>query len=165
MTSLRMTAKGRRTAAALGVASAGLLVLTACGEKPTPLATVTIGTSTVSAEASCEPEGDAKALSQNQLQKCLQSAKSTSVNYAAGDTLRLGVEPEVVEGGKKWIAALDGNPITEPSNKTYRSFPNQDVFATGGQGEVQKSKKVNIIQVNESGTPSAVWSFKLKLAD
>lgn len=164
MTSLRMTAKSRRTAAALAAASAGLLALSAC-EKPTALATVTVGSSSVSAEASCKPEGEAKALSEKQLQKCFTGAKAKSVNYASGDTLRLGVDPEVVEDGKKWIAALDGNPITEPSGNTYRSFPNQDVFATGGQGAVQSAKKVSIIQVNESGTPSAVWSFKLKLAD
>ncbi|MEU9374805.1 DUF2771 domain-containing protein [Streptomyces sp. NPDC048255] len=160
MTAPLFSGRARRSVAALGAVSAGLLLLSAC-DKPTPLATVTVGTSSVSAESACH---DATELSTDKVQECLTNLKDAkSVDYARGDTLRLGVEPDVVEDGKKWQAVLDGQPITEPSSNTYRSFPGADVFATGGQGEAPSSKKLAIVQVAEDGKPLAVWSFNLKL--
>ncbi|MET9687357.1 MULTISPECIES: DUF2771 domain-containing protein [unclassified Streptomyces] len=163
MTAPLFSGRARRSVAALGAVSAGLLLLSACGEKPTPLATVTVGTSSVSAEASCHND-DGKELSMDQVQECLTNLKNPkTVEYARGDTLRLGVEPEIVENGKRWSAVLDGQPITEPSSNTYRSFPGADVFATGGQGEAPSSKKLAFLQIDEAGKPLAVWSFNLKL--
>ncbi|MFE2146645.1 DUF2771 domain-containing protein [Streptomyces sp. NPDC059456] len=160
MTAPLFSGRGRRSVAALGAVSAGLLLLSAC-DKPTPLATVTVGTSSVSTEAACS---DGKELSMDKVQECLTDLKGAkTVEYGRGDTLRMGVEPEVVEDGKKWQAVLDGQPITEPSSNTYRSFPGADVFATGGQGEAPASKKLNIVQVAEDGKPLAVWAFNLKL--
>ncbi|KPI21844.1 MULTISPECIES: hypothetical protein [unclassified Streptomyces] len=160
MTAPLFSGRGRRSVAALGAVSAGLLLLSAC-DKPTPLATVTVGTSSVSTEAACS---DGKELSMDKVQECLTDLKGAkTVEYGRGDTLRMGVEPEVVEDGKKWQAVLDGQPITEPSSNTYRSFPGADVFATGGQGEAPASKKLNIVQVGEDGKPLAVWAFNLKL--
>lgn len=160
MTAPLFSGRARRSVAALGAVSAGLLLLSAC-DKPTPLATVTVGTTTVSAEAACN---DGKELSMDKVQECLTNLKDAkAVEYARGDTLRLGVEPEVVEDGKKWQAVLDGQPITEPSSNTYRSFPGADVFATGGQGEAPTSKKLAFVQVGEDGKPLSVWSFNLKL--
>ncbi|WP_030208128.1 hypothetical protein [Streptomyces sp. NRRL S-87] len=162
MTAPLISGKGRRIGAALGAVSAGLLVLSAC-DKPTPLATVTVGSSTVSTEAACSADGG-KELSQEKVADCLASIKAgKTIDYARGDTLRLGVEPEVVEDGKTWQAVLDGQPITEPSSNTYRSFPGADVFATGGQGEAPASKKLAFIQLGEDKKPLAVWSFTLKL--
>lgn len=162
MTAPLFSGRARRSVAALGAVSAGLLLLSACGEKPTPLATVTVGTSSVSAEASCQ--GGKEPLTMDEVQDCLTNLKNAkSVEYARGDTLRLGVEPEVVEDGKRWSAVLDGQPITEPSSNTYRSFPGADVFATGGQGEAPASKKLAFLQIGEDGKPLAVWSFNLKL--
>ncbi|MCX4691830.1 DUF2771 domain-containing protein [Streptomyces sp. NBC_01408] len=161
MTAPLFSGRARRSVAALGAVSAGLLLLSACGDKPTPLATVTVGTSAVSAESACH---DGTELSTDKVQECLTNLKAAkSIEYARGDTLRLGVDPEVVEDGKKWQAVLDGQPITEPSSNTYRSFPGADVFATGGQGEAPSSKKLAIVQVAEDGKPLAVWSFNLKL--
>ncbi|MFE5859638.1 DUF2771 domain-containing protein [Streptomyces virginiae] len=162
MTAPLFSGRAHRSVAALGAVSAGLLLLSACGEKPTPLATVTVGTSSVSAEASCHNDG--KELSIDQVQECLTNLKNPkTVEYARGDTLRLGVEPEIVEDGKRWSAVLDGQPITEPSSNTYRSFPGADVFATGGEGEAPSSKKLAFLQIAEDGKPLAVWSFNLKL--
>lgn len=122
---------------------------------------MTVGTSSVSAESACH---DGTELSTDKVQECLSGLKNAkTIDYARGDTLRLGVEPEVVEDGKKWQAVLDGQPITEPSSNTYRSFPGADVFATGGQGEAPSSKKLAIVQVAEDGKPLSVWSFNLKL--
>ncbi|GHI88233.1 hypothetical protein [Streptomyces xanthophaeus] len=160
MTAPLFSGRARRSVAALGAVSAGLLLLSAC-DKPTPLATVTVGTSSVSAESACH---DGTELSTDKVQECLSGLKNAkTIDYARGDTLRLGVEPEVVEDGKKWQAVLDGQPITEPSSNTYRSFPGADVFATGGQGEAPSSKKLAIVQVAEDGKPLSVWSFNLKL--
>ncbi|MFJ8012641.1 DUF2771 domain-containing protein [Streptomyces sp. NPDC096339] len=161
MTAPLFSGRARRSVAALGAVSAGLLLLSAC-DKPTPLATVTIGTSSVSAEAACHSDGEP--LSMDRVQECLTGLKDAkTIEYGRGDTLRLGVEPEVVEDGKKWSAVLDGQPITEPSSNTYRSFPGADVFATGGQGEAPASKKLAFLQLDETGKPLAVWSFNLKL--
>lgn len=160
MTAPLFSGRARRSVAALGAVSIGLLLLSAC-DKPTPLATVTVGTSSVSAESACH---DGTELSTDKVQECLSGLKNAkTIDYARGDTLRLGVEPEVVEDGKKWQAVLDGQPITEPSSNTYRSFPGADVFATGGQGEAPSSKKLAIVQVAEDGKPLSVWSFNLKL--
>ncbi|MFD3698582.1 DUF2771 domain-containing protein [Streptomyces sp. NPDC058646] len=160
MTAPLFSGRARRSVAALGAVSAGLLLLSAC-DKPTPLATVTVGTSSVSAESACH---DRTELSTDKVQECLGGLKDAkTIDYTRGDTLRLGVEPEVVEDGKKWQAVLDGQPITEPSSNTYRSFPGADVFATGGQGEAPASKKLAIVQVAEDGKPLSVWSFNLKL--
>ncbi|MEU6867469.1 DUF2771 domain-containing protein [Streptomyces sp. NPDC046876] len=160
MTAPLISGKGRRSVAALGAVSAGLLLLSAC-DKPTPLATVTVGSSSVSAEAACSDEQE---LSMDKVQECLTDIKNAkTIDYGRGDTLRLGVEPDVVEGGKRWQAVLDGQPITEPSANTYRSFPGADIFATGGQGEAPSSKKLNIVQVGADGKPLAVWAFNVKL--
>ncbi|MGP9020164.1 DUF2771 domain-containing protein [Streptomyces sp. BR1] len=164
MTVAFTSGKARRAGIALGAVSAGLLVLSAC-DKPTPLATVTVGNTSVNAEATCRNDG--KVLSDEKLTTCLSSVKtSKTIKYSPGATLRLGVDPDVVENGDKWVAVLDGAPITEPSKQTYRSFPNADVFATGGQGgAAPKSKKINIIQVNDNNKPKSVWSFTLKRED
>ncbi|MER6217967.1 DUF2771 domain-containing protein [Streptomyces sp. NPDC048387] len=165
MTAPLFPGRARRSVAALGAVSAGLLLLSAC-DKPTPLATVTVGSSSVSAESECRADnGDnGKELSMDKVQECLTGRKDAkTIEYGRGDTLRLGVEPKVVEDGKKWQAVLDGQPITEPSANTYRSFAGADVFATGGQGEAPQSKMLSFVQVGEDGKPLAVWSFKLKL--
>ncbi|MER6391695.1 DUF2771 domain-containing protein [Streptomyces sp. NPDC059382] len=161
MTAPLFSGRARRSVAALGAVSAGLLLLSAC-DKPTPLATVTVGTSSVSAEAACQNDG--KELSVDKVQECLTNVKEAkTIEYGRGDTLRLGVEPEVVEDGRQWQALLDGQPITEPSSNTYRSFSGADVFATGGQGEAPTSKMLGFVQVGDGGKPLAVWAFKLKL--
>ncbi|MFF5705892.1 DUF2771 domain-containing protein [Streptomyces sp. NPDC012794] len=161
MTAPLFPGRARRSVAALGAVSAGLLLLSAC-DKPTPLATVTVGSSSVSAESECRTDG--KDLSMDRVQECLTDPKNAkTIEYGRGDTLRLGVEPEIVEDGKKWQAVLDGQPITEPSANTYRSFQGADVFATGGQGEAPQSKLLGFVQVGEDGKPLSVWSFKLKL--
>ncbi|WP_329381254.1 DUF2771 domain-containing protein [Streptomyces sp. NBC_01351] len=161
MTAPLFSGRARRSVAALGAVSAGLLLLSAC-DKPTPLATVTVGTSSVSAESECHSAKEP--LSIERVQECVTDLKDAkTIEYGRGDTLRLGVEPDVVEDGKRWSAILDGQPITEPSSNTYRSFPGADVFATGGQGEAPTSKKLAILQIAEDGKPLAVWSFNLKL--
>ncbi|MEV7615829.1 DUF2771 domain-containing protein [Streptomyces sp. NPDC089799] len=162
MTAPLISGRARRSVAALGAVSAGLLVLSAC-DKPTPLATVTVGTSSVSTEALCAG-AKGKDLPLERVQECLTDVKGAkTIEYGRGDTLRLGVEPDVVEDGKRWQAVLDGQPIIDPSSNTYRSFPNVDIFATGGQGEAPASRRLSIVQLSEDSKPLAVWSYQLKL--
>ncbi|WP_415952295.1 DUF2771 domain-containing protein [Streptomyces sp. KLOTTS4A1] len=171
MTSLRISAKGRRAAATLGVVSAGLLVLSAC-EKPTALATVTVGTSSVSSEAVCKlkVEKDEKgkikkeSLDRDEIQACMEDESVKSVDYSSGETLRVGVEPEVVEDGNKWVVLLDRQPIIDATNKTYVSFPHADIFATGGQGGAPESKLVSVLR-GKDGNYTEVWSFRVNNTD
>ncbi|GHB42945.1 lipoprotein [Streptomyces cirratus] len=164
MTAPLIPGRARRSVAALGAVSAGLLLVSACDNaKPTPLTTVTIGSSTVSSQAACRP-AKGEDLSIEKVQACLANVKDAkTIEYGRGDTLRLGVEPAVVEDDKKWQAVLDGQPITEPSANTYRSFAGADVFATGGQGEAPASKMLGFVQVGPDGKPLAVWTYKVKL--
>ncbi|MER7758798.1 DUF2771 domain-containing protein [Streptomyces sp. NPDC097619] len=163
MTAQLFSGRGRRSVAALGAVSAGLLLLSAC-DKPTPLATVTVGSSSVSSEAACTKDKNADQLPAEKVQECINSLKAAkSIEYARGDTLRLGIEPTALEHGNQWQAVLDGQPITEPSDNTYRSFPGADVFATGGQGQAPESKKLAFVQLSKDGKPLSIWSFTLKL--
>ena len=69
MTTLQSVVRRRRALAAAGAVSAGVLVLSAC-DKPTPLATVTVGTSSVHSEATCGGESG-ETVKTADLPKCL----------------------------------------------------------------------------------------------
>ena len=56
MTTLHSRSRRRRVVAAAGAVSAGLLVLSAC-DKPSPIATITVGTNSVNSEATCYNDG------------------------------------------------------------------------------------------------------------
>ncbi|MDJ0384603.1 DUF2771 domain-containing protein [Streptomyces sp. G-G2] len=168
MTAPLFSGRARRSVAALGAVTAGLLVLSAC-DKPTPLATVTVGSSSVSAQAVCRPKASEKELSEERVQECLGDSKGTknakSITYTAGDTLRLGVEPDVVEGGKKWLAAVGTQRLGDLTGNTYQSFPGLNPFSTGGQGApvATDAQPIHIIELSKEGKPTAVWTFDLKL--
>ncbi|WP_424212467.1 DUF2771 domain-containing protein [Streptomyces sp. BI20] len=163
MTAPLFSGRARRSVAALGAVSAGLLVLSAC-DKPTPLATVTVGSSSVTAEATCLPAKGAKELSEKQLSDCLTpDPKNTkTIDFSPGDVLRLGVDPEIVEGGKRWAAVAGQQGLGEPTDKTYQSFNGVNPFATNGQGPAPESMPVHIAQFGEDNKPIAIWSFTLK---
>ncbi|MFE0201307.1 DUF2771 domain-containing protein, partial [[Kitasatospora] papulosa] len=91
MTVAFLSGKRRRAAAALGAVSAGLLVLSAC-DKPTPLATVTVGTTSVHTEAACYNDG--RAIKESQIQDCLNEKAEKSITVAPDDKIRFGVDPE-----------------------------------------------------------------------
>ncbi|MFJ3926414.1 DUF2771 domain-containing protein [Streptomyces sp. NPDC090022] len=164
MTAPLFSGRGRRSVAALGAVSAGLLVLSAC-DKPTPLATVTVGSTSVTTEAGADCRDAAELASLEKVQQCItEPTDPKNIDYTRGDTLRMGVEPEMVEDGKKWSAFLDGQPITDTSTNTYKSFPNVDIFGTGGQGgQAPPSKVLSIMQFNDEGKPASIWSFKLNV--
>ncbi len=144
----------RRALAAAGAVSAGLLALSAC-DKPTPLATVTVGTSSVHSEATCGGEG--KAVETKDLAGCLKDKGIESIKVDPDDTVRFGVDPEIAEEG--WTILMNGQPLTDSSTKTYRTVPGS-VFFNAQYGASGDSTLVSIKEGEKDVT--GLWSFKLK---
>ncbi|MDG4866022.1 DUF2771 domain-containing protein [Streptomyces sp. T-3] len=162
MTSLLSSAKARRTAAALGAVSAGLLVLSAC-EKPSPMATLTVGDTSASSEASCYVHD--KTLAEGKIQDCLQKSGKKTLTVSMDDKLRFGVDPEVADNG--WAIFVNGKPIdNEAYKKTYRTIPGNVFFsagqdAMGGQGAPLNKAKVSILELKDKSV-KGIWQFELK---
>lgn len=152
------SARRRRSVAALGAVSAGLLVLSAC-DKPTPLATVTVGTDSVNSEASCYNDG--KELKPSQLEGCLKDTDVDSIKVDPDEKVRFGVDPEVAEKG--WTLLMNGQPLTEASKKTYVVIPGS-VFFNQQYGGGSKSTTVSLLEGGKGSAAKAtgLWSFKLK---
>ncbi|MFI9822808.1 DUF2771 domain-containing protein [Streptomyces sp. NPDC052013] len=144
----------RRAVAAAGAVSAGLLVLSAC-DKPTPMATITVGSSSVSSEATCGGEGEA--LKSSDLAKCLRDKGVDEIKVDPDATVRFGVDPEVADNG--WTILMNGQPLTDSSKKTYRTIPGSVFFNEqyGAQGDS------TLVSIKEGETDATgLWSFRLK---
>ncbi|MFF1694787.1 DUF2771 domain-containing protein [Streptomyces sp. NPDC058257] len=152
------SARRRRSVAAIGAVSAGLLVLSAC-DKPTPLATVTVGSDSVNTEASCYNDG--KELDPSQLQGCLKDTDVKSIKVDPDEKVRFGVDPEVAEKG--WTLLMNGQPLTEASKKTYVVIPGS-VFFNQQYGGGAKATTVSLLEGGKGSTAKAtgLWSFKLE---
>ncbi len=144
----------RRAVAAAGVVSAGLLVLSAC-DKPTPVATVTVGQDSVNAEATCGGEG--KTLKSADLTKCLKDKGINSISVDPDETVRFGVDPEIADEG--WTILMNGQPLTDSSTKTYRTIPGS-VFFNAQYGAQGNSTLVSIKEGEKDA--SGLWNFKLE---
>ncbi|MGW7261814.1 DUF2771 domain-containing protein [Streptomyces sp. NPDC054842] len=155
MTSLRSSARRRRAVAAVGAVSAGLLALSAC-DKPTPLATVTVGKNSVSSETDCYDDG--KALKTSELADCLKSKDIKSIKVDPDETVRFGVDPDVADEG--WTILMNGRPLTDSSKKTYRTIPGS-VFFNAEYGASGDSTLISVRQGDEKAA-TGLWSFKLK---
>ncbi|MFF4551019.1 DUF2771 domain-containing protein [Streptomyces sp. NPDC001435] len=154
MTTLQSASRRRRAVAAAGAVSAGLLVLSAC-EKPTPIATITVGTSSVNSEATCYNDG--KALSTAILANCLKDTDIKSIKVDPDETVRFGVDPAVADSG--WTILMNGQPLTDSSKKTYRTIPGS-VFFNAQYGAQGNSTLVSIKEGEKD--VKGLWSFKLK---
>ncbi|MFD0383669.1 DUF2771 domain-containing protein [Streptomyces stramineus] len=156
MTAAFFRGKRRRAAAAVGAVSFGLIVLSAC-DKPTPMATVTVGTSTVTSEAACFEDGDG--MKPAEVAKCLEGDSKT-IKADMDDKIRFGVEPEIADKG--WSLFVNGRPVPEePNTKTYRTIP-ASAFFSGGQGALTADKtKISIVEVS-SGKALGVWNFDVE---
>ncbi|MDQ0986069.1 DUF2771 domain-containing protein [Streptomyces sp. V2I9] len=156
MTVAFFSGKGRRIGVALGAVSAGLLVLSAC-DKPTPLATVTVGSDSVNTEATCYNDGDA--IKESLVQDCLNKKPGKTITVSMDDKVRFGVDPEIAENG--WTLFINGQQAEqEPYDKTYRTIPSSAFFAsqTGKPAE-----KTNISIVETRGKKlTGIWQFELK---
>ncbi|MGW2518764.1 DUF2771 domain-containing protein [Streptomyces sp. NPDC001617] len=162
MTFLQSVVRRRRAVAAAGAVSAGLLVLSAC-DKPTPLSTITVGRSSVSEEATCGGEG--KNLNTADLTQCLKDKDIKSIKVDPDETVRIGVDPKIAD--KRWTILMNGQPLTEDSDKTYRTVPGS-VFFNQQYGATGNSTLVSIKAGDgkKSGTGvTGLWSFKLKKDD
>lgn len=156
MTTLQSAVRRRRAVAAAGAVSAGLLVLSAC-DKPTAMATVTVGSDSVSSEATCGGEG--KALTTEALNKCLQDKDIDEIKVDPLETVRFGVDPEIADNS--WTILLNGQPLVDPmKNNTYQSIPGSVFFNAqyGAQGDS------TLVSIKEGGENEAtgLWSFRLK---
>jgi hypothetical protein len=159
MTSQRFVARHRRTVAAVGAVGAGLLVLSAC-DKPTPLATVTVGSNSVNTEASCYDDGNALKLSD--LQGCLKkTADVQKIKVDTDETVRFGVDPDIADKG--WTILMNGQPLTDSSKKTYRTVPGS-VFFNQQYGATGSATTVTILSGGNSKA-YGTWSFKLEKKD
>jgi len=159
MTVAFFSGKGRRIGVALGAVSAGLLVLSAC-DKPTPLATVTVGDNSVTSEASCYNDG--KPLKESEIQGCLNKKAEKTVKVAMDDKVRFGVDPEVADNG--WTLFINGQQAEqEPYKKTYRSIPGSAFFSSQ-TGETMKQTQISIVETDGKQL-TGVWHFQLKKTD
>ncbi|MCX4666237.1 DUF2771 domain-containing protein [Streptomyces sp. NBC_01381] len=152
------SARRRRSVAAIGAVSAGLLVLSAC-DKPTPLATVTVGSNSVNTEASCYNDGEE--LKQSQLQGCLKDKDVKSIKVDPDEKVRFGVDPEIAEKG--WTLLMNGQPLTESSDKTYVVIPGS-VFFNQQYGGGTNATTVSLLEGGKGSGSKAtgLWSFKLE---
>ncbi|MEU1473583.1 DUF2771 domain-containing protein [Streptomyces sp. NPDC005761] len=159
MTVAIFSGKGRRIGVTLGAVSAGLLVLSAC-DKPTPLATVTVGGTSVSSEASCYNDG--KALKESEIEGCLNKKAEKSVKVSMEDKVRFGVDPEVADNG--WTIFVNGQQAEqEPNKKTYRSIPGSAFFSSQ-TGEPTSKTQISIVETDGKKL-LGVWHFELKKSD
>jgi outer membrane protein assembly factor BamE (lipoprotein component of BamABCDE complex) len=153
----------RRTAAAIGAAALGLVALSAC-EKPTPLATVSVGTNSVSSEAACYNDG--KKLSQEELRDCIGESSAKKLTVHDGERIRVGVEPEIADSG--WVMGVNGQgTMAEASKDTYRTFAFDQVFApqqSAAGVTAPKKAQVTIVEVTKDGQARGVWQFTLNRA-
>ncbi|GAA3002114.1 DUF2771 domain-containing protein [Streptomyces fulvorobeus] len=157
MTVAFFSGKGRRTGVALGAVSAGLLVLSAC-DKPTPLATVTVGDTSKGAEASCYNDG--KPLKESVIQGCLNDKKAEhTVQVAMDDKVRFGVDPEIADTG--WTLFINGQQAEqEPYKKTYRSIPGSAFFSSQ-TGETTNQTQISIVETKGKKL-TGIWHFQFK---
>lgn len=158
--------KGRRAAAAIGAVSLGLITLSAC-EKPTPLATVTVGSTTVTSEVTAGCDGEGKVLDKKTIESCLMKKGGKTLTVSPGDKVRVGVEPEVAKSG--WIVLGGGPVMREPSKDTYRSFDAETLFAQQnpqtGQTAYTKTVTLQVAELGGAGGPKTMWHFTLKQKD
>ncbi|AQU68040.1 DUF2771 domain-containing protein [Streptomyces niveus] len=160
MTVAFISARARRTGVALGAVSAGLLVLSAC-DKPTPVATVTVGTDSVHSEAACYNHG--KSLGeQSVLAKCLNDTSGRkTISVSLDDRIHFGVDPAIADNG--WTFYIDGQRVEpEPNKDTYRTIQASSFFASQ-TGELIKSVNLGIVETSEKDKAvTGVWNFELK---
>ncbi|MFE1884094.1 DUF2771 domain-containing protein [Streptomyces diastatochromogenes] len=157
MTTLQSALRRRRAVAAAGAVSAGLLVLSAC-EKPTPVATITVGRNSVNSEALCYNDG--KALDAQSLAKCAKKAEDIkSIKVDPDATVRFGVDPKIADAG--WILLVNGRQFTDVSKKTYTTIPGSAFF--NAQYGTQGNSNTVSIQMGQQPA-KGLWSFKLKKA-
>jgi hypothetical protein len=150
----------RRAATAIGAISLGLIALTAC-DKPSKMATITVGSKTVQAEASDKCDVGKK-LPQEIFVACLQAKPTHHITVPVGDKVRIGVDPAIADKG--WLVVQGTTLVTDEllKDKTYWSVDSATLFNVQdpqtGQSQPQKSVTLNIV---ESGDTSGSDTFRV----
>jgi len=120
------------------------------------MATVTVGTKSVSSEADCYNDGDA--LKTADLTSCLRSKDIKSITVDPDSTVRFGVDPKIADKG--WTILMNGQQLLpETTNKTYLTIPGS-VFFNQQYGASGSSTLVSIKEGKTTAT--GLWSFKFK---
>jgi len=120
------------------------------------MATVTVGTKSVSSEADCYNDGDA--LKTADLTSCLRSKDIKSITVDPDETVRFGVDPKIADKG--WTILMNGQQLLpETTNKTYLTIPGS-VFFNQQYGASGNSTLVSIKEGKTTAT--GLWSFKFK---
>jgi len=120
------------------------------------MATVTVGTKSVSSEADCYNDGDA--LKTADLTSCLRSKDIKSITVDPDSTVRFGVDPKIADKG--WTILMNGQQLLpETTNKTYLTIPGS-VFFNQQYGVSGNSTLVSIKEGKTTAT--GLWSFKFK---
>jgi hypothetical protein len=150
----------RRSAAAVGAVALGLFALSAC-TKPTPLATVTVGSTSVHTEASCYNGG--KAL--GDLSSCMNKTPDQTVKVHTTDKVHIGVDPAIADKG--WVVLSPTGQKTDViKSQTYYTFPTAgSLFIDQQTGQSSKTANLSIVEVSGKGAAAGVWNVKLELAD
>lgn len=151
-----------RRAAALGAVSLGLIALAAC-DKPTPLATVTVGSTSVHAEAAKGCYNDGGKISGTAFVKCLQGKPTEKITVPAGDEVRIGVDPAIADKG--WIIAVGASGKTDLLKDTYRSFSGDQFFTDPATGQTADEVTLNVIETTGKQDYLGVWQIKLVKGD
>jgi hypothetical protein len=147
----------RRRAAAIGAVSLGLIALAAC-DKPTPLATVTVGSTSVHTEAAKNCYDESGKLTQNTLVSCLQGKPTKTITVHPGDQVRVGVDPAIADKG--WILAIGTSAKTELLKSTYRSFSGDAFFTDSTTGQTTSQATISVIEATGKQY-LGVWQVKL----
>jgi hypothetical protein len=156
----------RRAVTALGAVSLGLAALTAC-DKPTPLATVTVGTKSVTAEAVDKCYAHGKKLPTTIFRACLAAAPKHHITVGLGDRVRIGVDPKLAKKG--WLIAV-GNQLNPPESlkdKTYWSLDSTSLFEEQdpqtGQTVPLKEVTLNVVESADTSGDATYGVWKIKL--
>jgi hypothetical protein len=143
-----------RRSTAPGLALAGTIALAGC-EKPTPLVTISHGSSSTNAGALCYARSGQ--LSEAEITACT-AKQGKKVSTRAGDRIGIGVDPSIAE--QNWAAFLNSQPLLEvPSDRTFVS-----VVVPAG---LQKDATADLIIVERGDKSSAsairgIWKFRLQ---
>jgi hypothetical protein len=152
----------RRRAAALGAVSLGLFALAAC-DKPTPLATVTVGDTSVHTEAATGCYGDGAKLPEAKFLACMQGKATETTKVPAGEDVRIGVDPAIADKG--WILAVGASGKTDLLKGTYRTFSGDQFFTDAQTGQTSGSVTLNFIETTGKQDFLGVWHIKLVKGD
>ncbi|MQY13027.1 hypothetical protein SRB5_31670 [Streptomyces sp. RB5] len=153
---------GRRAAAAVGVASLSVAFLAAC-DKPTPVAQLTVGSTTVTSEATCYEDGDT--IPRAEVIRCLSEKSGKSISMNELDQLRIGVDSEVADTG--WFLFVNGQQLyPEAIKKTYFQWKGENLLYDQQAGGFADKAQVQIVQAAQDSEQlkdvKGLWHFTVK---